>query len=474
VNSAGPNLRPRWELPLVLLAGACVLVWCWRIWCLFPGYAWNEVRLSPLLLWWEGASPYAAPGGGQTTTWIYGPAPLASMWLVVAASSAAGALLIAATINLLTIILPLWCVMRAGAQKLTAARWSALLLAVALWPSHNFRFFQPDTLGVSLGLFSMLALLRGQSARCRWVAAACCAGAILSKQTFVTLAAAQAVYLTLHSDWRAAGSYVARVGAVTAAGLVAAFALLGSDAVIYHLWVLPARLPWVESVPARLVEFWPYFAAHLAVPLILFRLSGEKIWRRDSPLLLPMLVFAASWPLDLMATFKFGGSINSLHGALLAGPFTLARLIVLDRRPALSISLTSAAATIVALAQIATTGPGIWKPNTEHLRQGDALARQLPGQVYFPWNPLITYYAEQRIDEVEDGLFIRFFAGEPLPARFAHLPPKFSAIAFPDGTPDWGIARRLAPADHQTARFGSWTIVSWPRDSAAPDEGRRL
>ena len=96
------------------------------------------------------------------------------------------------------------------------------------------------------------------------------------------------------------------------------------------------------------------------------------------------------------------------------------------------------------------------------LRQARSLAAQLPGQVYFPWNPIATYYADGRIDHTEDGLLTRRVAGRPLSdAQIRqHLPPQLSVVAFHRFVND-GIVKALIPPGAKQDPFGEWVLYSW-------------
>ncbi len=246
--------------------------------------------------------------------------------------------------------------------------------------------------------------------------------------------------------------------------MVSAAIAVGPAGFIYHLFTLPAGLPWAASLGERLVEFMPYLLLQVGVPLVVLGLLGSRVWQKDSPWLLPTLAWATAWPLDLVALFKTGGSINSLHGWLFFLPPVVTLLAASAnftgfRRPAVIILVAAGLS-----ARLATAAPGTWRPLDQHLRQGEFLARSLPGEVYFPWHPVVTFYAERRFDHVEDGLFMLYLSGRPMmgAAVAAHLPPHLHVVAFLHHELDWGIARTLIPPGAQQSTFGAWELSSWP------------
>jgi hypothetical protein len=105
----------------------------------------------------------------------------------------------------------------------------------------------------------------------------------------------------------------------------------------------------------------------------------------------------------------------------------------------------------------------------DHYRQAEYLAQTFRVEIWFPWNPLVTVYSENRFDHGEDGLYVRFLAGHAITQSHARafLPPKMCVIALPRGAADWGIALSLLPADAQRTEFGLWTLYSWPPSPAA-------
>ncbi len=458
-----------------LLGGVALVAaaaWLWRCLCLFPIHGWNEIRLMPTFMWVHGLSPYPAPGGGPATTWIYGPLPLALQLPATLAANVGQALLIAGIINLavtaiaIAVVCALWPT--PSASRNPTARLLAAAVCFALWPRTNFEFLQADNAAVAVGLLSLLCLQVSESPRSRWLAAAGCAAAIASKQSLLGLAAAQCLYLALHRDLRTGWLHALRVLALTGGIVALTAAVFGGPGVRFHLLTLPAGLPWAASLSGRLASVWPYLLVQGILPMAMLLAQGPQVWRRESPWLLPALAWISAWPLDLLGLFTTGGSINSLHGALLLLPPAAVLVMTATNAP----RWHTAAATITTallVFRLLTTAPQTWRPRSEALRQGERLARSLPGQVYFPWHPLISYYADGRFYHTEDGLFIHWLTGHPTvtTSTSKYLPAHLHAVAFLRGEMDWGIARTLIPGNAQESDFGYWHLYSWlPRTAA--------
>jgi len=456
----------------VAIALAAAAGWVWRCLCNFPAHGWNEVRLLPSFMWAHGVSPYPLPQGGPATSWIYGPLPLALDLPATLATDASGGLLIAGVINLMVTLLAIAAVCAwwrtpngppSGGSRLIAG-----LVCVALWPTASLEYLQADNAAVAFGLLALLCLQESDEPGARWLAAAACAAAIACKQTLLTLAFAQCLYVGVRGNIRAAIDQGLRILSLTAAVFGLAAVAFGVAGTVFHILILPAKLPWAASIIGRLTEVWPQLLAQTGLPIAVLGLLGRQVWHRDSPWLLPALAWATAWPLDLLPLFKNGGSSNSLHSALFFLPAAATLLATQGKGANLWRTGLAMLATALLAFRLGGTTPGTWRPLSAHLRQGEFLARNLPGEIYFPWHPLVTYCAERRFDHMEDGLFMRWLAGQPVAGRAiaAYLPPRFHIVAFLRQELDWGLARSLIPPEAQRTEFGLWTLYSWP--PAAP------
>ncbi len=449
------------------------VAWLWRCLCFFPSRGWNEIRLAPAFMWAHGLSPYP-PVNGIATTWIYGPLPLFLQLPASLMPNAVGAMLAAGFLNLTVILLGIATVCAwlpvPGLDLTRPARLTAFLVCLAIWPATSLEFMQADNAAVAFGLLALLTLERSDSNCSRWLAAAGCAAAIACKQSLIGLAAAECIWVLVRQGQRASLAQMMRIGSIGVLFFALTAVFFGAEGVYYHLIALPALLPWAGSIGNRLTEFSPWLLVHLGLPLTVLTYLGRRTWRRDSPWLLPTLAWLTAWPLDLVALLKNGGSANSLHGLLFFLPFAAVLATVggnhlVWRRTGLAIVSVG-----ILAVRIATIDVGAWHPRTKHLREGEFLARNLPGEVYFPWHPLVTFYAGTQFYHVEDGWFMRYLAGQPVsgPVAYAGLPPKMHVVAFLRNEMDWGIARSLIPhGAHQTV-FGEWILYSWTPPTTRP------
>ena len=458
-------------------AVAAAALWLWVCLCLFPLSVWNDVRLAPAFALARGATLYAGENSGAVGTWIYGPLPLLLWWPATWASSAPHALMTAGAINLFITLAAIGVVCwawpaPAGSILTKSDRVLAAALAVALWPGAAFQYLQADNVAVALGLVGNLLLVRANSRTWQWGAAVCAVACLACKQTSVGVVAAQIVWLGITTDRAAAMRHLGRcaaVGLALAGLMVAGFRW---DAISLNLLVLPSRLPWTDEPFRRLADLAPELSVHLVVPALVMLLGCRFIWTRASVLLLPSLTWLCALPPSMASFMKIGGTINSLQSFLYWLPPVLVVALATvraHRRVAwIRVGVALAVVSICAV-RLARVRASTWRPLVEHYRQAEYLARSFPDEIWFPWNPLVTIYSENRFYHAEDGLYVRFLAGHAISRAHAraNLPRHLCVIALQRGDTDWGIALNLLPKNARRAEFGLWTLYSWPSEPPA-------
>jgi hypothetical protein len=121
----------------------------------------------------------------------------------------------------------------------------------------------------------------------------------------------------------------------------------------------------------------------------------------------------------------------------------------------------------ILVGRIATRPVRMWQPLAAVAAYDDALdlSRELPGMVWFPWNPLVTVFSEGRLYHVEDGLYVRSLIGKTFsePDDRKYLPERFAAITVSNHGSTWGIAEPLLQGPLQKIDLGSWTLFRSPK-----------
>jgi hypothetical protein len=226
--------------------------------------------------------------------------------------------------------------------------------------------------------------------------------------------------------------------------------------------VIPGRLPWGDS-GAKISQAWPALLALFVTPWVLLLL----LWRRPglapanataAGRFLRCATFAAlaTLPVGCLAFCKIGGATNSLHaGAYLFPALLLAWLAPRPPRPLPTLAVVTAA--------LALHAPNFrdlpWRPDVRHLELADQFARANPGRLWFPLDPLVTFYTDGKLYHVEDGLVTRFLAGYGVREQDfrRNLPAQLTAVVYPIEMRD-RFALQLLPEFNVVAAYGPWSL----------------
>ncbi len=449
----------------LLLAGGALAVWFWNGFCVFPSVIWNDVRLAPSIAWAQGWPVFATGAHGTINTWTYGPLPLFYFWPASLASTAAGALNIAAGLNLALTVVPLALVCfgwpaggRAGG--LGPARTAAFLLCLAVWPQRHYEVIFSDNLALACGLVGGLLLVRARSPSGYWLAALAACAAVGSKQIAVGIPLAQILWVGLTAGWRAGGWHALRCVVVGGVLLGLAVAVFGGAGLWYTLIELPAGRPWEVSLD-RLIPMASEFAWQIVGPLVAMAVARRAFVR--PALLLPALAWACSLPFGVMALLKTGGWLNSLHCLALWLPPIVTSLLTtrFTARVDRWVCLGPALAVALIVGDRVLQAPRLFmRPAVASYDEAEQFAAQFRGRIWFPFHPLVTLYGEKRYYHDEDGLYVRQLSRQAVGPEqaAAHLPPTLRVIALHNRWSDWGIARSLLPPNPPRTVIGYWTL----------------
>jgi hypothetical protein len=459
--------------PAVLIAIAIAVAWLWTCWCLFPVRGWNDVRLAPVFGLKLGLPIYAGRGG-PASTWMYGPLPLVLLSPATWAANAGQALQIAGGINLVILlgaiglVCTFWPVPEAASRGVST-RVMAVALTVIILPRSMWQFLQADNTAVAFGLLSSLVLVLTRTPQGRWGAALLAAGGLLCKQTSVGVPFAQVIWLAGIEGRSAARDHVLRLLATGGGWAIALLLWQDPEATWFHLIAIPAALPWTGEPWRLLWNFAPFLALQIGLPVIVWFWLRREHFHRS--LALPMLAWLCAWLPGLAGLLKIGGSINNLQSfplwlppALVVAGFALGTKIG-ARQTRL------AAATLVLCVftwRIALAPATPWWPSLQLYREAADLAEARPGQIWYPWHPLVTIFSEHRLYHVEDGLYVRILSGKPptVDEMKRFLPARLSVIALPRNAQDFGVARSLRPKGGREEDSGLWTLYCWPAPAA--------
>ena len=453
----------RIQMAVTILLG--LALGAWLVVCLnnYLLTDWNEVRLAPTFMWWHGANPYPGPGESPLTTWIYGPVTLLLFLPAVAASDTLGALIIGACVNLCLAAIPLLVLFRAVARPDSIpVQIRAFMLTVAAWPACNLVFSCSDNTAMALGLLSLALLSHNETSRpsqhTLWLLAAAGVLALWSKPTELGPVLGQLLWLALRHGKISALRQTLRLAVAGGICGILFIVVFGAEGFLYNVFVVPSRIPTVDLWEKITSPVYIYhIALYVLLPLVLM-IPRWRTWLFTAhPAQASCWFFLLSLPFNIAGFATIGGNINSLHGCVYLLPW-LALTAARGNR-----WLPAVLMTVVLALQIR---PGIGKLSElgtarQSLAPAEKLASIVPGQIYFPWNPLITFYAEQRFYHAEDGLLTRSLTGERISREtlFSGLPATFNFIAYRGHVRPSYFDGRL-PVTHTHYHFNGWTLVS--------------
>lgn len=462
---AGSNARrPIWIVTLIAAVGAAC--YGWMSWCAFVGVTWNDIRLAPAFALRHGWPLYPPLGGGPLSTWIYGPVGVLVNLPATFASSAVGAVQIAGLINGLTLIGPVAVIFFTSAELRRAGRATqslALALGILLLPYFSLVYQVPDHTATALGLLACWCLAKPNSPNAAQsiFAALLCVAAIWAKQTALFLPPALVVFLLSVKARGACVRFVAWTVFLGALSLLVAVKIFGADGLWLNLVAIPGRLPW-GGLGDKIIPRLPQLLEWVALPWALFGL-----WRgyglmpaRDTEsgrlLRCAALVAICELPVGLAGLCKIGGEVHLINSAAYLFPALVLAWLARAQPPA----GRALVVVVLALALHATEfGALPLRPDSARLELGERLARANPGQLWFPQNPLITFFSDGKIYHAEDGIVTRDLAGIGLrKADFQrHLPAQLRAVVYPVGTIDTS-ALQLLPDFNVRLTNGPWEI----------------
>jgi len=408
----------------------CALVW--GMVCTAPGIPWNGARLAPSFALARGLPLYATRESGAHLGWVYGPVfPLWYLPVGLTDNPTIG-LLCAALWNFLTIVVPLYLVVRTAASGSpatvrTVTVFGALLLLVNPITRSAFLFIHVDAVSMAWAVVACLALHRAAIRDWRPglpVAASAVALAVAAKQVSVVLVPATLAWLWWEGHGRLMGKWIFWL-TVICGGLAALFfAVFGAEGMLFNAWLLFSRMPWqggweilYRNLGETIGSGWLWWLAALLGSLVL-RFRWRSHISREAGALARLFVCLALWqaPMGFAAAMVVDAALNSVHATnylLLAGLIALASVLLREGMPEarrLWQALMVVTAVGFGAVVFAALNPGlVWTPyqGQEELL---VLARRHEGKIYLPWNPLTTLISERKIYPFDEALHYLWLA----------------------------------------------------------------
>lgn len=460
----GESLESRFLLgamPLLLFLVLALLV---RTVALMPGRDWNACRVAPSVALAYGYTLYYGPDEGPILNTLYAPVTAVAFLPAALGKDPTTAILIAGTINVAFMALPLFLLLwkarapdEAGPVA-AALRLSAFIFALGcvyqfVGTEYAINSIHADSpaMGLMLSACTVLILAPGTPGNGRLFAAAGLAAlACYTKQIEVFALPGLFFYLGLAFSWRVAFIFTAFVIA-WAAVLAGVFAVaFDFKQMLFNIVELPKLHPWKgPRVPILFKSLLKLttgagFMLLLVLPFLVNFAAGWKTQSLRAALaanrwVLLLLVSVTMLPGSLMGEVKVGGMENSLHSAfylMAGGALALSRWACgvrgTEQRVAVAACFALAALLLglrlPAIAQLAGVGRTYDNPQQAAFE----FAKKHPGEALFPWNTLSTLLADGKLYHFEYGLYDRVLAGyRPTDEHFRqHLPANLKYLIF--------------------------------------------
>lgn len=426
---------------------------------------WSSVRLAPSVSMLRGYRLYYPEGEGPILGWIYGPVmpllqlPAAALPNPMAAIVAAGILNDA--LFLLPLLFLIWSVLPRSlpdrmAGILILGTLQGLMMHVET-TLYWLRQIQVDTCAIGLALLSLGVLLQADPSRPisrgrLWTSALLLCAAIFSKQTEFFLAPLPILYVWVRDDRRQALRMTLALLAAGAGGALLCGAAFGWDAVVLNVWRVPSRHPWILTGFAGFLEAGIELFHESARFLLLFlglavfdlRCGPKTSTLRERVRTRPWLVPAAGalllLPISLMGRLKIGGDVNASHFLY----FLIAAIGMLTAR-VISVETLSRFQRWAPVLALFLLGTSCYFAFSGGIRFGDSplerdyrFSQEHPEEVWFGANPLVTLYTDRKLYHQGYGVYDRFLANYPPPARQLqeHLPARMHWVTTV-GAPWW-------------------------------------
>ncbi len=457
-------------------------------------FPWSEFRLGPTYAIRLGITPYPTldqkvPLAGL----LYGPVSAIAYLPIVLLPDPVSAMVVAAVLTVVYGFGPVvgmhWLAARQGNARGHVLGLVGFGFLSLRDPSLTYSLFSPahDVLVLAFGMLAVLWLTWKPGPpgnRTIVLAAAFAALSTWSKPVGAFYPPALVLYLagmwglgraSRFLGWLAVwefGLLLTMTGAFGARGLF--FQMLGVTS--RHEWSAPLG----ETVQTLFQRGWLF--ALVALGSLYYRHSrvGDSLREERSPggriALASLIVAACAAPIAIVGKLKFGGDSNAysycLYFLAASASWTLAEMCRLPsvwfrRRFAVAAMLLIGVDAAKAVREIPWSPLNLRKqPAAEAYR----FARSHPGEIYFPWNPVVMAYAEHRFWTTEDGVYEPEIGKVMVPdaTLAATLPPSPKYIAYPPkwigvGSQGFYIRNRFYrdyTAPGAVAELSNWTLLA--------------
>jgi hypothetical protein len=395
----------------------------------------------------QGHGLYHGATSGPALSTIYGPVSVLLYVPAALLDDITASMFAASVTNILCFLLPLFVLFLCGRgrESRTFAVAFFALTAAGMLAFESMRqmlgSIHVDGPAVGLGILSCALLIGTTEAPGfgRLLAAALLAGlSAWTKQVDAPLALGQLAWLGLAHGRGTAGRYLVALLLAAGATTAAIVLVFGLEAMFFNLLTVPGGHAFQPLGPVAREAFLMSLAP-LAVLAWVAGTSREPGRALRSEWALLLFAFVALAPTSFLARAKQGGFLNSYHSQyflVAAAGLALATSVARGGTPARRLACVAAgvaALVFLPYGRVASKLENFRAAETNRQETALALARAHPGEVFFPWNPLVTLFSDRELYHFEWGVRDRDLAGHRMTDEHvrAHVPANLRYLLYP-------------------------------------------
>jgi len=447
------------------------------------GYLWAAARLTPLISLFHGYELYSGPDGGPLLDTIYGPLAYLPFAPAALAETPTNVVLLGQATAIALGLTAIGVLLLAEARRSKLPRFQTVCLGLNIFAL--LAFFLPSGVAEGPGFLAFMAFgVHADAPALAFATLAClrvyghrqppghsaliaCATwatlAVWAKQTEVGIFPAIGIYLLAAFGSAVLARFVAISALMGASISIVLLTVFGFENTLFNMFVVPSHHPLnvhgeggsLSFIPEVLAAVWLLLV--IAAGAVVLKLRYQKqdqesglSFAARNPWVLLLLAALCSVPTSILGSMKVGGLANSYHFAYYLAVLSALLFASLGggasgREPERTESHRPVIlpAVILVLALIPPLLPqlrwlkladGVYE-NT--LEQAYHYARQNPGTALFPWMPLSTLLAENRLYHYDYGIFDWELAGFTPDAELfrRHSPGRLAYVFYPVTAP---------------------------------------
>ncbi len=277
---------------------------------------------------------------------------------------------------------------------------------------------------------------------------------IFSKQNEIFIVFAQVIYILIIWNMKTVLKYIGLLIIICIIFSLLSVANFGLDNLIFSMFIIPGHHPWETDLKQLYQLFIPLYIPMFVVLWISFIscIHAFREWKGLSsflvkrPWLFLLSISIVMLSISVFGRMKIGGDVNTFHSIY----YLIATLALLLVETNISDTKNKASwnnrqlvflclATIILCPWNKINFNSFWfKISKNQIEEAYGFAVTHPGEVYFPWYPIVNVTVDKKLYHYSYGIYDRELAGYKIGKELflANIPPKMKYIVFasPDGS----------------------------------------